>query len=76
MSLFISLYQFIDSDITYGILSLFYTSIFWTGAVYNKIKSELKIDKYDSNINRFIVATILLGLFIGGACTFFILVIL
>jgi len=72
VSLIISIIQLSNSSLNYGILSLFYTGIFWIGGMHNKILVNLKLDGHHKTFNKIIFTSLMLGMFIGGACTYII----
>jgi len=74
ISLIVSIIQFSNSNATYGILSLFYTGIFWMGGIHNKILKNYKLSGEHKNPNQIIFSSLMLGILIGGTCTYLILI--
>ena len=74
ISLMISIIQLYNSNITDGILSLFYTGIFWMGGIHNKFLINYKLSGEHKNSNQIIFSSLMLGIFIGGTCTYLIFI--
>ena len=76
VSLAISIYQLADSNLKYGILSLFYTSLLCVGGIHNRFLIKVKSNGLEQETKHIIVSSVLLGIFLGITSMYILLVII